>query len=722
MKTLFGFKIGGLKQKILTLVILLFLVTVVFFSFVSLYKTKSLAEIVSQANDQQQVALSAVSADTIDQVINTSMTKTNALQAYIADDMFEEIRTDVSTLQSLTHDFFLHKGAYDFSPLYPPDPNLDGTITAQCLWDEGVDYHNSDYLAVAVHMSNTMITMCDTSGYMDNCYVGFVDGTSLCVDAMSANKFDEDGNIIPFPARERSWYTEAVETGDICFSGVIYDTFSGAPCVTCSAPVYVNGELVGVVGIDLFLDELEAYVNQSSNNGGFICIVNEEGQLVFAPEDNGLFEVEGQDEAEDLRESPNEELAQFVSRALEEETSLQTITINGEDYYMVGTPIPTVGWTAISVVEKEVTLAPTNEMLQQYEQINSEATSLYRDAQKKLLVFSATMVAFILVVGIIAAMLLSDKIVKPIESMTQDIIQGANTGKLFEMKDLYKTDDEIQVLAESFDDLSRKTKKYIEEITKNTKEKERISTELSLATQIQESMLPHKFPPYPDRHEFDIYAVMDPAKEVGGDFYDFYLIDDDHIALVMADVAGKGIPAALYMMISKTILQSCAMLGVSVSEILPKTNNALCYDEDVDMFVTVWLGVLELSTGKLTAANAGHEYPIIKRADGKFEMYKDSHSLAIGAMLGTKYTSYEMQINKGDKIFLYTDGVPEATDAEENMFGAQRMLDALNSNPDADPETLLKNVKVAVSGFVKDAEQFDDLTMLGFEYHGPDSK
>ena len=140
------------------------------------------------------------------------------------------------------------------------------------------------------------------------------------------------------------------------------------------------------------------------------------------------------------------------------------------------------------------------------------------------------------------------------------------------------------------------------------------------------------------------------------------------------------------------------------------------------MFVPVWLGVLELSTGKLTAANAGHEYPIIKRADGKFEMYKDSHSLAIGAMLGTKYTSYEMQINKGDKIFLYTDGVPEATDAEENMFGAQRMLDALNSNPDADPETLLKNVKDAVSGFVKDAEQFDDLTMLGFEYHGPDSK
>ena len=232
-------------------------------------------------------------------------------------------------------------------------------------------------------------------------------------------------------------------------------------------------------------------------------------------------------------------------------------------------------------------------------------------------------------------------------------------------------------------------------------------------------MLPHVFPPFPHRTEFDIYAMMDPAREVGGDFYDYYLIDDDHLGLVVADVSGKGIPAALFMMISKTILQSCAMLGKSPSEILEKTNDALCSNNLVEMFVTVWVGIVEISTGKLTASNAGHEYPVIKRADGQYEIYKDKHSLAVGAMEDTVYSEYEIMLGKGDRLFLYTDGVPEATDSDENMFGSQRMLDALNSTPDADPEGMLNSVKNAVNDFVQDAEQFDDLTMLGFEYRGP---
>ena len=201
--------------------------------------------------------------------------------------------------------------------------------------------------------------------------------------------------------------------------------------------------------------------------------------------------------------------------------------------------------------------------------------------------------------------------------MTEDIAIGAKTGKLFEMKDIYCTKDEIEVLAESFDDLSKKTKKYIEDITAITAEKERIGTELSIAMQIQASLLPHTFPPYPERREFDIYAEMRPAKEVSGDFYDFFLIDSDHLCLVMADVSGKGIPAALFMMISKTLLKSNASLGQSPAEILTKTNESLCADNPVEMFVTVWLGILEISTGKLTAANAGHEYPVLKRKNGR---------------------------------------------------------------------------------------------------------
>ena len=253
---------------------------------------------------------------------------------------------------------------------------------------------------------------------------------------------------------------------------------------------------------------------------------------------------------------------------------------------------------------------------------------------------------------------------------------------------------------------------------KEEAERERISNELQMANQIQHAMLPHDFPPFPDRKEFDIYAVMDPAREVGGDFYDYFLIDDDHVCLVMADVSGKGIPAALFMMISKSMLKTIAGMGRSAAEILTRTNELISANNKLDMFVTVWIGILEISTGKLTAANAGHEYPVLKRAGGLYELVKDKHGLVLGGMSGLKYKEYELLLSPGDRLFLYTDGVPEATAADETMFGNDRMLAALNKEEDIPPREVLMNVRRAVDAFVQDAEQFDDLTMLCIEYKG----
>jgi sigma-B regulation protein RsbU (phosphoserine phosphatase) len=211
---------------------------------------------------------------------------------------------------------------------------------------------------------------------------------------------------------------------------------------------------------------------------------------------------------------------------------------------------------------------------------------------------------------------------------------------------------------------------------------------------------------------------MDPAREVGGDFYDFFLVDDDHLCLVMADVSGKGIPAALFMMISKVILQSFATTKDSAASVLTRANEALCSDNQTNMFVTVWLGILEISTGRLVAANAGHEYPAIKRAGGPYELLKDKHGLMVGVMEGIRYKEYELSLEPGDQIFLYTDGVPEAANAQEEMFGMERMVEALNSEPGAHPEQILENVRAAVDLFAGGAEQYDDLTMLCVEYRG----
>ena len=244
-------------------------------------------------------------------------------------------------------------------------------------------------------------------------------------------------------------------------------------------------------------------------------------------------------------------------------------------------------------------------------------------------------------------------------------------------------------------------------------------TELRTATLIQDAMLPNIFPAFPDRPEFDLYASMDTAKEVGGDFYDFFLIDNDHLCMVIADVSGKGVPAALFMMVSKVILQSCAMLGQSSADILNKANEAICSNNETNMFVTVWVGILEISTGTITAANAGHEYPVLMK-DGEFKVLKGRHGLVIGAMDGVVYKDYQIKLEPGDKLFLYTDGVPEATNKDLKMFGMDRMLTVLNSNKDASSTVILGKMKEALDEFVSGADRFDDITMMCIGYNGAD--
>ena len=211
---------------------------------------------------------------------------------------------------------------------------------------------------------------------------------------------------------------------------------------------------------------------------------------------------------------------------------------------------------------------------------------------------------------------------------------------------------------------------------------------------------------------------MDPAKEVGGDFYDFYLIDDDHLALVIADVSGKGVPAALFMMISMLLIHNAAEGESSPAKILEKLNHKVCSNNPEEMFVTVWLGILEISTGKLTASNAGHEYPVMKKAGGTFEMLQDRHGLVIGAMDGVPYRDYEVQMEPGDKLFVYTDGLPEATNAKEELLGEERMLRGLRKGENGTPQQILEAVNDEVRAFVGEAPQFDDLTMLCLHYKG----
>ena len=336
--------------------------------------------------------------------------------------------------------------------------------------------------------------------------------------------------------------------------------------------------------------------------------------------------------------------------------------------------------------------------------------------------YSVTMLLVVNLIGFFMTRRMRKTLVAPINEIAdaaQDYVRDRQAGipgvDHFSMLNI-KTGDELENLSLVMADMERDIADYEENLTNAVAEKERISTELDLARRIQADMLPNIFPPFPERSDLDIFASMTPAKEVGGDFYDFFLIDDSHLGLVIADVSGKGIPAALFMMIAKILVQNYSLAGQSPKDVLAILNSQICKNNREEMFVTVWLGILDLATGKLTAANAGHEYPILRQPDGQFEVIRDEHSFVIGGIEGIEYHNYELQLKPGAKLFVYTDGIPEATAENDELFGVQRTVAAINEVADQSPRCILEHLHQAVNRFVGTAPQFDDMTMLCVEY------
>lgn len=320
-----------------------------------------------------------------------------------------------------------------------------------------------------------------------------------------------------------------------------------------------------------------------------------------------------------------------------------------------------------------------------------------------------------LIASLLTAAFIDKQFVMPISRVTEEATRFASENTKGEPLGAISRFEVFSSLARSIDTMENDMVDYMENLTAATAEKERIGTELSLARTIQSNSIPDSFPAFPGRKDFDIYATMIPAKEVGGDFYNFFLVDDDHLAVMIGDVSGKGVPGSLSMMVTNILISERTQVGGTPAEILSFVNKRLCEHNKAEMFVTLWLGIIEISTGKVIAASAGHDDAIIYQKNGRFAQCRTKHGLAAGAFLDSAYADFEFILGKGGKLFLFTDGVTEATDTNEQMFRMEKLLEALNENKEASPQQILEGVHESVNRFVGDAPQFDDLTMLCVE-------
>ena len=314
------------------------------------------------------------------------------------------------------------------------------------------------------------------------------------------------------------------------------------------------------------------------------------------------------------------------------------------------------------------------------------------------------------------AVILRRGVINPILAVTDEAKHFAENNTLSENLSVIKQRDEIGVLARAVEKMEKDIVEYTENLTAITAEKERVNTELSVATRIQANMLPSIFPAFPERKEFDIFATMNPAKEVGGDFYDFFMVDERHLAIVMADVSGKGVPAALFMVIGKTLIKDHTQPRKDLGEVFTEVNELLCESNSEGLFITAFEGVLDLVNGDFRFVNAGHEIPYICKKDGDFEPYKIRAGFVLAGMEGMRYKCGEIQLDIGDKIFQYTDGVTEATNVNNELYGMDRLTEILGENSDLPPAELLPKIKEDIDKFVGEAPQFDDITMLCLEY------
>lgn len=654
--------------------------------------------------------------------MQTALQETAKDKAAWLDANLLQVQMAAQVLANQTTEIVSHPERYPYRQAAEPRRENGDVPTVQLYYSNKVKDRSvlRDEIGLTANVQDFLLYLYESNPMVISAYVGSKNGFFLVGDPYSDRGIQADGRPMTFQPDARPWYKQARQKNGLIFTDVILDDIGKELDITCAVPYQKNGEFAGVVGMDIGVMDTAIMTANHIADSGFAFIVNQRGHIIISPQLEGELVVDG-DHPVDLRQSDNASLAAAVQSMVAGEEGVREVKIDGRDYYLAYAPMRITGWSFAAVVEMADVTAPAQQSYTDIlDMVQKNMAVLHSDMQLYGLRVGLAIVVLVLL-SVAASWRIAVRISQPISRLSERVREIAR-GDLDSKLDIH-TGDEIESLAVSVNGMVSELKDYMKNLEKVTADRQHIATELSVAAGIQRSMMPFHFPAYPDRQEFEIYAAMHPAKEVGGDFYDFYLLDANHLVVTVADVSDKGVPAALFMVVAKTILKNFVLsMGKTddLAAVMQYVNRQLCEDNEEMMFVTAFMGMLDIRTGEFTYINAGHNPPLVRYPQqGGFQYISVERNRVLGISEDFCFVQQKLQLIPETMLFFYTDGVTEAMDPEGRPFLSKRLQLALDQTvAQEDCEHVLQRVQQSVEDYVRGAPQSDDMTMMGLCYHG----
>lgn len=717
-----------IRERLLLLLVASSLVSALVFAGLAFYGIVFIQQDIAEMGGQLSESGAEYTQDYIsktskEMIADLAMSKANYIDRGMA-----QMEHDVTILaDALT---WIQKNPSNYLPVPVHDsyngkvpPGTPCVIYSSAVRDRGIETVRRE-VELAANITGTLVPM--EKAYGDSrysaTYFGSKHGFLICSSVYPGDAYSpiSDDPAFAYDPCVRPWYVNAVKAKRVVFSlpyrTILTKAHSNVEVISCSAPYYDAEGIAGVASLDFATKDLRQYIYDTAiGDKGINFVMNENGKVIFSPLKEGV--LAETDKWQDLRNSKSVGLAKAAKAMAKGESDVLPVEIDGENYMLAFAPIQTMKWSLGILVSQDDISSYLEESHSYFVgQLENFRDNLQRES---VLLLLAALLAFLIMVIIMYFLSkhLTDRFVKPIKQMADGVreIASGNLDRKLEIS----TGDEIEHLATCFNAMTDELKAYIDNLSRITAEKEKAAAELSVARNIQLGALPQDF--FADCPDFQIYASMDAAKGVGGDFYDFYLTDEEHLVIAIADVSGKGIPAALYMMRAKTTLKNMVLMSKHTddfADIMKMANQELCRENEEMMFVTVFLARLDLTTGELVYVNGGHNSPLV-RNNGKFQYLQQARNhMMLGINEGEAYEAHRLVMQPDDMIFLYTDGVTEAMNEAGEIYSEERLQETLNREPERDVREILAAVRQDVSAYAGGAEQSDDITMLGLKFCG----